>query len=330
MTALAEAAIDVAVPPMVGRPQSFVPFADGVDFTVEGEAIGTRWRIVGVAGGDGASDARRCMANAIALVTAQMSQWNPDSLLSRFNRADPGTRFAMPPQFALVLDCALNIARATGGAFDPALGRVSEAWGFGAAPPPATMPAPAGDESRWRSILFDAQSDTIVQPGGVALDFSAIAKGYAVDLASILLCHAGVMHHLVEIGGELRGCGVRRDGQPWWAGIEDAPGIDAPPARVALSNWSLATSGDWHRRRSAGGGDWSHTFAPATGAPMRGGSRAASVLHRDCMQADALATAMMAMPPGDAMAFADARNLPARVTDAGGTIRYSAAWRAML
>ena len=66
--------------------------------------------------------------------------------------------------------------------------------------------------------------DASYQPGGIHLDFSAIAKGYGVDAVLRYLLQAGVEHALVEVGGELRGQGMKPDGQPWWVMLENPPG----------------------------------------------------------------------------------------------------------
>ncbi len=100
--------------------------------------------------------------------------------------------------------------------------------------------------------------------------------------------------------------------------------------RIALSGWSVATSGDWHRRRSAGGRSWSHSLSPETHAPVDHGTRAATVLHRECMQADALATVLMVLPLVDALTFANGHGIAARLVCGEGKTRTTAAWQAML
>ena len=329
MTAVA-AAPSVLIPPMRGDMRTYVPIGGGTVHRFSGEAIGTGWRLSVVLTDEGQLDAARtCMMRGLAMVVAQMSQWEPASELSRFNAAPAGTGMTLSPGFIRVLDCALVLARESDGAFDPALGELSEAWGFGAGAASGRPPEPGMRRTGWRALNFDPATGRIVQPGGISLDLSGIAKGFAVDLVSALLSREGLGHHLVEIGGELRGSGVKPDGQPWWVDIEDAPGSPGEPARIALSGWAVATSGDWHRRRECAGESWSHTLSPATGAPVKNGNRAASVLHRDCMQADGLATLLMVLDGDAAIAFADGRGLAARITDARGTVRASTAWRAM-
>jgi thiamine biosynthesis lipoprotein len=308
------------------------PLRDGTVLELAGETMGTRWSLSAVVPRDMlAGRVAQALEGAFALVIAQMSQWEPESELSRFNRAPADARFVLSPQFALVLDCALGVARASGGAFDPTLGAASELWGFGVAPPPTAMPdAAAVDATRahaWRDVPFTASTRELVQPGGMQLDLSGIAKGFAVDLAIDRLGQLGVDHALVEIGGELRGIGVRADGMPWWVDLEAPPGRDAPRARIGLTGWAVATSGSYRRRRTVGARSWQHTLDPRDGYPLDNGVLAATALHRGCMQADALAGALMVLGPDSGIAFANAHGIPARIVSEGAAVT-SAAWRA--
>jgi|TARA_R100000501_G_scaffold1440_2_gene4378 thiamine biosynthesis lipoprotein len=292
--------------------------------------MGTGWRIRAVV--PHAADAERLRAPVEAVFSAvisEMSQWDPMSELSRFNRAPGGTWHAISPGFLAVIDCALLIAGASDGAFDPAMGQATDYWGFGAASAPSGVPmrAPVVPAHGWRDIRLDRGKTRLWQPGGVHLDLSGIAKGYAVDDALATLGQLGIDSALVEIGGELAASGVKPDGMPWWVDLDPIPGLATRPTRLGLCSWSVATSGDWQRRRDSGADSWSHTLSPAYRAPLRGGSRSATVLHRACMQADALATVMMVMPPDRALDFANRHDLPVRIVTAAGEVRESAAWR---
>ncbi|MBZ6379650.1 hypothetical protein B5C34_15400 [Pacificimonas flava] len=294
-----------------------------------GETMGTYWRASVVAAGADADRIGRTVAGACDEVIRQMSQWDPASELSRFNHAPGGVEMSISPGFAHVLDCALTIQDRSGGAFDPLLGDASEAWGFGVAAPPETIEEQACEGRETSSMPFDAAARKLTQPGGSLLDLSAIAKGFAVDLCLARLVAAGWDNALVEIGGELAGRGVKPNGLPWWVDIEGPPGLPVPPARIALCGWAVATSGDWHRRREAEGQSWSHTLDPAMRRPLAQASRAATVLHPSCMQADGLATALMVLDPGQALAFADRYGLPARIVDRHGQVLRSERWAAM-
>lgn len=286
--------------------------------------MGTSWSLHAVAP---PAAAVQGVEAAFDLVVAQMSQWEADSDLSRFNRAPPGHWHEVPGELAHVVEAALRIARSSDGAFDAGLGRLTEAWGFGRAGPVGRPPE--SDNAEGRTIDFDSATQRVRRGEGAALDLSGIAKGYAVDLAAEWLLDAGVRHFLLEVGGELRGEGIRPDGQPWWVDVEMPPTASIAPWRIALHDLSVATSGNYRRGFSAGGRQYSHSFDPATGRPVVNGVVSVTVLHRQCMMADGWATALTVPGPEAAMALADGQELAACVV-AGDREYVSRAWRDML
>lgn len=290
-----------------------------------GESMGTGWSLQAVAPPDATMQGVQA---ALDLVVTQMSQWEADSDLSRLNRSAAGVWHDVPGEFAHVVAVALEIARASGGAFDPGLGRLTEAWGFGSMGPVRHIPEIA-DAIASRTIEFDAATQRIRRGEGTALDLSGIAKGYGVDLAAEWLLNVGVRHFLLEVGGELRGEGIRPDGQPWWVDVEMPPSSSVPPWRIALHDLSVATSGNYRRGLSVGGRHYSHSFDPATGRPIVNSVSSVTVIHRDCIRADGWATALTVLGPGAAIALADAQRLAACVV-AGDREYLSCAWRDML
>ncbi|WP_455433625.1 FAD:protein FMN transferase [Xanthomonas sp. WHRI 7945] len=254
-------------------------------------------------------------------VVAQMSTWEADSDISRYNRAAAGSVHALPAAFAEVLRCALDIARRSDGAFDPTIGAVLGLWGFGADASGRRVPdAQALRQARaagdWRQLLLDEADGTLRQPGGLRLDLSAIAKGYGVDLAVRELQAQGVASALVEVGGELYGYGRKPDGQPWRVLVESAPDEDAqaatPPRVLALDGRAVATSGDrWHRFEQDGQ-RYSHTLDPRSGVPIAASLAAVSVVAADAMRADAWATALSVLGADTGLACAEREGLAAR------------------
>lgn len=270
--------------------------------------------------------ARAIVARLDALV-GELSHWAADSRLSAFNRAAAGTWISLPSDFAHVIAAALRIAEESGGAFDPAIGRLVNLWGYG---PPGRAAAPPDDAaidallatSNWRRLAFDADAGRLRQPGGVSLDLSGIAKGHAVDAVAGVLRAAGVRHFLAEIGGELVGHGIRPDGDPWWVDLEQPPGVTLPRLRVALHGLAVATSGNYRR------GD--HNLDPRTGRMPAGGVVSASVIHATAMEADAWATALTVLGPDAGIAAAERAGLAARIVTSGAGERLSPALMAML
>jgi thiamine biosynthesis lipoprotein len=292
------------------------PTAAVIDFG--GETMGTRWNVRAVLPVDQAAAVQRAIVNRLAGLVAEMSHWSEISVLGRFNRSAPGSWIMLPPDFAQVMAAGLDIAATTGGAFDPAIGRVVDLWGFGpepvAVPPSDAAIEAARKSSDWRRLAFDPAARRLRQPGGVALDLSGIAKGHAVDAVADLLHGMGVVHALVEIGGELVGRGVRPDGGPWWVDLEIPPGATLAPLRIALHGLAVATSGDAVRG--------AHTLDPRTGRPITTGVVSASVIHDTALLADAWATALTVLGPVSGMGAAIDAGIAARiVTVIGGATR---------
>jgi thiamine biosynthesis lipoprotein len=293
-----------------------------------GDTMGTSWTLHGVAAG---FDMRATALQAFDDVIGQMSQWDPQSQLSQFNRAAPATDFPVGAEFMRVVQAAQLISRLSGGAFHPALGELSEAWGFGV----GTRLVPDRQEERPRPVpLVDAitiapDTQSISRKAGALLDLSGIAKGFAVDLVAERLLAAGMRHFLIEIGGELRGEGIDPSGQPWWVDVEMPPTSSVQPYRVALHDLSIATSGNYRRNVTIDGQAYSHSFDPRTGRPIAHGTSSVTVLHRSCMMADGWATALTVMPVTEAMALADQQHLAACVVT-GDREHVTAKWREML
>jgi FAD:protein FMN transferase len=323
-----------AGPPTAGRlliPVGMKPSdvrASRIDAPVRrlsGATMGTGWSL-SYAAPDSVQNSHvvAALEDAFALVIQQMSNWEPGSDLSRFNR-ETGWH-DLKPDFFTVLSRALEIAAHSNGAYNPGLGARMDVLGFG---PPT---APSGTFS-WREIQLAPASRRAMQPGGVQLDLSSIAKGHAVDLCAARLRALGIPSFLMEIGGEFVGEGVKPDAQPWWVQLElsdvaPAPG-EPPHTDVALVNLAIATSGDFVRRRDG----ISHLLDGRTGVPVRGDLSGVSVIHARAMDADGWATALFALGAEQGMAIADAQNLAAvfaRRTAEGSRLDLSARARGML
>jgi len=291
---------------------------------------------------------RALVQQTLDAVVAQMSNWEPDSALGRYNAAAPGTWHELPPEFAAVLDAALHWARACGGAWDPAVGALVALWGFGPRANPDTQHGPHGGQPpapdaiaaalrlcghqrlQWQPATASTPP-RLLQPGGLQLDLSGIAKGFAVDWAARRLQAAGWEHALLEIGGELRAWGQRPGGQPWRVAVAGVAGGET--LAVPLADGALASSGDhWHAFEH-GGRRYSHTLDPRTGQPVAHALTSVTVHHAECMHADALATVLTVLGPQAGWDFALAQHVAAAFhthPDAAhpqGLRRCTPAWR---
>ncbi len=240
-----------------------------------------------------------------------------------------------------MLEFALEVAAASDGAYDPAAGAIVNRWGFGPRQrydqPGFVAPGPA-EQALLRAprapLDWQPASRRLRQPGAVALDLSAVAKGYGVDRLALYLQGLGLRHFLVEVGGELRGAGLKADGQPWWVMLEQpAAGADAPELVLALHGLAVATSGDYRRYFEADAQRVPHTIDPRTAAPIDNGLASVSVVHPSCMAADAWSTALTVLGPQAGLALAERQGLAARFLVRNGatfTQILSAPLRAML
>ena len=296
--------------------------------------MGTTWSVKFVApSGCRLQPIQDSIERVLDRIVAQMSTWIADSDISRFNRAEPGTWCDLPAEFFEVLQYSLVVADSTGGAFDPTVGTLVDLWGFGPPGPRDGCPDGASVLSargRYRQLRL-ASGRRALQPGGLQIDLSGVAKGFAVDCVGGELERLGIVSHLVEIGGELRGRGGKPDATPWWVAIEGMPPL--PEAVVALHDLAIATSGDAQRFFTHAGRRFSHTIDPRSGEPVSDRIASVTVLHRRCMCADALATALMVLGPDEGYAYAAARGIAARfvVREPGGPQeRATPAYAAML
>lgn len=228
-----------------------------------------------------------------------LSTYIPDSEISRFNHSDDPFRFESK-YFYPVLVKSLEVYEATNGAFDPTVMPLVNAWGFG--PEEQDLP----DSSRIRDLkkligfnklMFDPDKVWKSIPG-MSLDFSAIAKGYGVDVIGQFLENKGVKNYLVDIGGEITCKGINDRGTPWTTGIEDPDGelFDRKiKAIIEVTDKAIATSGNYRNYYVKDGKKYAHTISPYTGYPVEHSLLSATIIADDCMTADAYATACMVL-----------------------------------
>lgn len=249
-------------------------------------------------------------------VNAQMSTWDPDSELSRFNSSESLDWFPVSAATAEVCLAAKRVAAETGGAFDVTVGPLVNLWNFG--PEQYDEQVPSEDQLRQTTQrvgdgLFAARLDPPalkkLHPD-VYVDLSAIAKGYGVDVVADFLEEQEVAHYMVEIGGEVRTRGSRGDGKPWRMGIETPTDAGRGVQTVLhLNDAALATSGDYRNYFETGGRRFSHVVDPRSGQPVEHGLASVSVIAEHCIDADAYATALMVLGPESGYNWALSRDM---------------------
>lgn len=286
--------------------------------TLHGPAMGTRWSAT--IHGDNTLDLAALqsdLAAAVEQVDAQMSPWKPDSDLVRMNRAPLDTWVHLPVDMMEVLACALEVRDQSAGTFDPCVGTLVDAWGFGAvrkAPDAKAIRAacPLTPGAAHAGLELDRSQGRARKRAPLQLDLCGIAKGYAVDRMVAVLQQHGVGHALAALDGELRALGSQASGAPWAVALErPEAGRRAVHGVVELEDLAVATSGDYRRFVDLGGARISHTMDPRRGVPVNNAVASVTVLENSGMRADAWATALLVAGPNEGLVMAQRMGLDA-------------------
>lgn len=245
-------------------------------------------------------------------INRQMSTYIPESELSRFNRYKNDDWFSVSPEFALVVEEGLRIHQLTQGAFDITIGSLVNLWGFGPNGEQGEVPKPEDIKEALASVGSQRLQVRISPPAlkksrnDFYVDLSGIAKGFAVDELARHLDSVGVTGYMVDIGGELKTRGRKKDGSLWKIAVE-SPIVEGNEIQkiVLLDNSAMATSGDYRNYFEKDGQRYSHEIDPATGRPIRHNLASVTVLDPSCMRADALATALFVLGPDKGFELAE-------------------------
>jgi thiamine biosynthesis lipoprotein len=247
--------------------------------------------------------------DGLAEINHQMSPWEKESEISRFNRRPADSPQELSPAFALVVQNALSLNRASGGAFDPTLAPLIELWGFG----PQTTDTQPTDLQLTDALAKTGCEKLLLQTNQLSktsadltLNLSAIAKGYGVDATAQILRSHGISDYLVEIGGEVVTSGTAPGGRAWQIGVE-YPALSAEQsgrlhATLQLTDQACATSGNYHNYHTDESGRiYSHILDPRTGRPVKSSVASVTVIAESCMLADGIATALFVMGPEEGL-----------------------------
>jgi thiamine biosynthesis lipoprotein len=250
-------------------------------------------------------------------VNRQMSNWQPDSELSRFNLAPAGIPFKVSADFARVAGFAMELSRLSEGAFDPTLGPLINLWGFGektgqhAVPPPEQLRT-AMAKTGWRHLKITEAGELVKDIPDLSLHLGAVAKGFGVDEMIRTLRKHGLENLYASIAGEVRVLGHNPRGAKWNLGIsvpvDQWRENDPMAAMVAVSNQALSTSGDYQKFFvDEQGRRLSHIIDPRTGTPVQHNLAAVTVVAPDSMTADGYSTCCFVLGPEQGLKFINAR-----------------------
>ncbi|MDD6722647.1 MAG: FAD:protein FMN transferase [Bacteroidales bacterium] len=236
-------------------------------------------------------------------VDKELSIFNPESNVSLINANKTDL---LSPMTSEIFQESRNINKITDGMFDPTIGPLSELWGFGST---KRGPGQAVDSAAVQECLgavgidectVSAKTLRIVKKReDTRFDFGAIAKGYGVDCVANVLKRNKVTNYMVEVGGEMAMSGHNPSGKEWYVQIdspESGTSEHVALTRVHLTDCCVATSGNYRNTRTlADGQRVGHTISPVTGYPVQTDVLSATIVAKQCVIADALATACMTM-----------------------------------
>jgi thiamine biosynthesis lipoprotein len=270
--------------------------------SIWGETMGTSYHIKY----KGDIDLKSKIDTELIAINNELSTYIDSSTISIFNRSDTGIVISKSSGMWQNIIKAKKIHKLSNGYYDPTVMPLVNYWGFGYT---GHKKPDSIDSTIINKILtkvgFDKIELIIVNKDsilvkkkipGVQLDFSSIAKGYGVDVIGRLILDTGINDYLVEIGGEIVTSGLSPSGKKWVVGI-NTPRDNAKTNDLILdidiSDKALATSGNYRNFFDINGHKYSHTINPKTGFPQRSNLLSVSIITKDCMTADALATACM-------------------------------------
>jgi len=233
------------------------------------------------------------------IINKSMSTYQANSIISKINRNE---EVSIDSHFRKVFDASKEIYSKTNGGFDPTIGVMVNAWNFGSSEGIENINATIID-SLMLTVGFnkvERVGDLIIKESeGTMIDFSAIAKGYGVDVIANFLETQNVENYLVEIGGEIRTKGYNVVSEkPWRIGVEN-PNFDGSQSvmkAISLGEQAMATSGTYRKFKiDENGNKYAHIINPKTGYSSKSNVLSVTVIAKECMIADAYATALMTM-----------------------------------
>jgi thiamine biosynthesis lipoprotein len=283
--------------------------------TLFGYAMGTSYSVKLVSTLSESRSLQMGVEGVLADINGRMSTYLPRSDLSLFSAAAVNSPVPVDSKTIQVVERALQIAALTDGYFDPTVAPLVDLWGFGPTARQSVVPDLVELETLqakvgYGALVVDTVAETLSKTAPRALDLSAIAKGYAVDLVADYLVEQGFSNYLVEVGGEMRFSGTKPDRVAWRIAIENPDSTSRSVFGVLeMADGAVATSGDYRNFFELDGIRYSHTINPKTGYPVAHDLASVTVVMALCIDADAYATAFMAMGKALTLQLAEENNL---------------------
>ncbi len=277
---------------------------------IEGSIMGTTYNIIAFSEYD---NLEQSIYDSFNSVNLSMSTYLNDSLINKVNYSDINEWVEVSQDFIEVLRYAVDTCIKSKGLYDVSIGKLVDSWGFG---PLEKNQKPLPKDILYLktqvgcdSIEINEETPAVKRTRDVALDFSSIAKGFAIDkVFKYLSSEMSIDNLFVELGGEIRTTKYKIDETPWKIGVVSP----SKPDKIVYSfissdydSFAMATSGDYRNIRIFNKEEYSHTINPKVGAPNNSSKKSVSVVSDNAMIADALATALNVMELEAAMDYAN-------------------------
>lgn len=270
--------------------------------TARGNALGTTYSILYFDRGN-TPKITASLDSIFNAVNTSLSTYISTSDISRINK---GEILEVDTMFQEVFNLSTHIHKASNNYFDPTVGILVNAWGFGPKKALKNMNAKKVDSLMqfvgWDKVSLNNKNEILKAIKNIYLDFNAIAKGYCIDRIAVYMDQKGYENYLIEVGGELVAKGIHQEKQkPWVVGIDD-PNQKATSRELitllSLKNQAMATSGNYRKFKidSVTGNKYVHIIDPHSGYTKPSNILSVSVLAENCATADAWATTFMSMP----------------------------------
>lgn len=279
-------------------------------YLIEGEAQGSTYHIKYIAERD--ENLKPAIDSILEVIDRSMSTYRPDSAISKINQGD--TTVVVDEHFRKVFEASQQIWQESEGLFDPTVGVLVNAWGFGKQKiSEADLPTDKKIDSLRKYVGFDKVALTeknLIKKRytEILFDFNAIAQGYTSDVVANYLSARGIKNYIVEIAGEmyLKGKNTVED-KSWTIGVENPlkPLDDRDlVATIQFTNQGLATSGNYRKVwTDSNGRKYVHSINPLTGRATQSDVLSATVVAPSTMLADGYATMFMVMGLAKSKAF---------------------------
>lgn len=273
------------------------------NITIAGQAFGTHYGVKYFGDMEGAPRIQKGIDSVIYMVDKSMNTYVSASDISKINQGD--STIVVDSMFIDVFMLSRKLNKATSGYFDPTVGTLRNAYGFGDTEALKEIDEITLDSLLqyvgWDKVKLNKDNTISKKHSEIYFDFNAIAKGYGVDRLAVYMKSQGFENFLIDIGGEIVASGLHKNSKtPWVVGIENLDSkVENRTASVLvnLRDKAMAGSGNYRKNRvdSITGKQYVHTINPLTGSAEKSDVLSATIIATDCATADAWATSCMAM-----------------------------------